>query len=111
MEIPDLSKDEGLEYLNNYLSDKSFMDGYKASKADVLVWEKLRKRPTDKYENIVRWFSLISSYGAERNILPSSDLSIKFAQLHIKDNPPGGEEVLLELAWIVVSVVILSPIE
>ena len=97
MEIPDLSKDEGLEYLNNYLSDKSFMDGYKASKADVLVWEKLRKRPTDKYENIERWFSLISSYGAERNILPSSDLSIKFAQLQIKDNPPGGEEVLLEL--------------
>lgn len=89
MEIPDLSKEEGLVFLNNHLKDKSFIGGFKPSKADVSVWEKLKKCPSEQYENVHRWHNQISSYGSERNTFPASDIAIKFANLQI------GDEVLL----------------
>ena len=86
LEIPDLSKEEGLVFLNNHLKDKSFIGGFKPSKADVSVWEKLKKSPSsDQYENVHRWHNQISSYGSERNTLPSSDIAIKFANLQIAE--------------------------
>ena len=90
MEIPDLSKEEGLVFLNNHLKDKSFMGGFQPSKADVSVWEKLKKCPSsEQYENLHRWYNQISSYGSERNTFPVSDLTIKFANVQI------AEEVFL----------------
>ena len=80
MEIPDLSKEEGLSFLNTYLKDKSYIGGYHATKADVSVWDKLRKCPSDQYENVFRWYNHIHSYGSERNSLPNSDIEIKFFQ-------------------------------
>ena len=80
MEIPDLSKEEGLSFLNTYLKDKSYIGGYHATKADVSVWDKLRKCPSDQYENVFRWYNHIHSYGSERNSLPNSEIEIKFFQ-------------------------------
>ena len=80
MEIPDLSKEEGLNFLDTYLKDKSYMGGYHPTKADISVWDKLKKCPSDKYENVFRWYNHIHSYGSERNSFPNSDIEIKFAQ-------------------------------
>ena len=85
MEIPDLSKEEGLVFLNNHLKDKSFIGGFKPSKADVAVWEKLKKCPSEQYENVHRWHNQITSYGSERNTFPVSDIAIKFASMQIAD--------------------------
>ena len=89
MEIPDLSKGEGLAFLNSHLKDKSFIGGFNPSKADVSVWEKLKKCPSEEYENVHRWYNQISSYGSERSTFPSSDIAIKFASLQV------NEEVVL----------------
>ena len=80
MEIPDISKEEGLTFLDNHLKDKSYIGGYNPSKADTLVWDKLKKCPCDKFENVFRWYKHFATFGAERNSLPPSDVEISFAQ-------------------------------
>ena len=80
MEIPDLQSEEGEKFLDNFLKDKSYIAGYEPSKADILVWEKIKKCPSDKYDNLHRWFIQISSFDSnEKKVLPSSDLELKFA--------------------------------
>ena len=45
MEIPDLQSEEGEKFLDNFLKDKSYIAGYEPSKADILVWEKIKAGP------------------------------------------------------------------
>ena len=75
-----MSKEEGLNFLDTYLKDKSYIGGYHPTKADISVWDKLRKCPSDKYENVFRWYNHIHSYGSERNSFPNSEIEIKFSQ-------------------------------
>ena len=44
MEIPDVSKEEGLRFLDQHLKDKSYIGGFLPSRADTLVWDITRKR-------------------------------------------------------------------
>ena len=78
MDIPDLSSEEGLDFLDKYLKDKSYCFGFSPSKADSLIWEELKKAPGEKYENLLRWYRHISSYGSERNVFPNSDIELRF---------------------------------
>ena len=80
MEIPDLSSDEGLDFLNKYFKDKSFCFGFSPTKADSLIWEEMKKSPSEKFENLLRWYKHIASYGSERNIFPkaNNDIEIHF---------------------------------
>ena len=78
MDIPDLSSEEGLDFLDKYLKDKSYCFGFSPSKADSLIWEELKKAPCEKYENLLRWYRHISSYGSERKVFPNSDIELRF---------------------------------
>ena len=81
MEIPELSKEEGLIYLDSYLKDKSYVRGFHPSKADVCIWDKLRKCPSEQHANAYRWYTHLASFSsAERSAFPPSDIEIKFAQ-------------------------------
>jgi elongation factor 1-beta len=56
--------DDGLKVLNTFLGDKSYIVGYVPSKADLAVFEAVKKAPdAKKYPNAARWFKHISSYG------------------------------------------------
>ena len=78
MEIPDPACEEGIEFLEKYFKDKSYCFGFYPTKADALIWEKLKKPPSEKYENLSRWYRHIASYGSERNIFPKSDIELLF---------------------------------
>lgn len=80
MEIPDLTKEEGLRFIDTHLKDKSYIGGYNPSKADTLVWDKLKKCPCDNFENVYRWYKHFATFGAERNSLPPSDVEIIFTE-------------------------------
>ena len=81
MEIPELSKEEGLIFLDSYLKDKSYVRGFHPSKADVCIWDKLRKCPSEQHANAYRWYTHLASFSsAERGAFPPSDIEIKFAQ-------------------------------
>ena len=78
MEIPDPACEEGIEFLEKYFKDKSYCFGFYPTKADALIWEELKKPPSEKYENLSRWYRHIASYGSERNIFPKSDIGLLF---------------------------------
>ncbi len=66
----DLSSDDGLSQLNNYLKERSYFEGYTPSQADVTVFKMLPKSPDVKYSHLLRWYNHIKSYSNEFSDLP-----------------------------------------
>jgi len=61
-----LDSDKGLNELNQYLADRSYVDGYQPSQADVSALKQVGKAPdAQKYAYVSRWFSHISSFADE----------------------------------------------
>ena len=91
MEIPDLSTEEGLDFLDKYFKDKSYCFGFNPSKADALIWDELRKAPSEKHENLLRWYKHIGSYGSERNVFPNpnNDIELHFAKKEKEAKKPA----------------------
>ncbi|VEL29609.1 unnamed protein product, partial [Protopolystoma xenopodis] len=70
MGFGDLSTDSGLACLDSYLLKRSYIDGYQASQADNTLFETLEKPPPSKYQNCLRWYNHIKSFGDDRKKLP-----------------------------------------
>ncbi|CAF0986654.1 unnamed protein product [Adineta steineri] len=67
MNFGDLQSGDGLVLLNNFLADKSYIEGYCPSQVDVVVFEAIKKVPSADLENAFRWYNHISSFDdAER---------------------------------------------
>merc|ERR1711881_218194 len=64
MSFGDLSSAAGLEKLNAFLSDKSYISGYTPSQADVSVFNAIKSSPKS-VEHVLRWWNHISSYKSE----------------------------------------------
>jgi len=62
MGFGDLKSDGGLQSLNSYLKDKSYIEGYVPSQADLIVFAALTGPPKASYCHALRWFTHISSY-------------------------------------------------
>ena len=66
MGFTDLKSDAGLAVLNDYISDKSYIEGFTASQADVAVFEAMTEAPeATKYAHAARWYKHIASFSAE----------------------------------------------
>lgn len=66
MGFTDLKSDAGLAILNDYMSEKSYIQGVAASQADVSVFEAMGAAPeASKYAHAARWYKHIGSYAAE----------------------------------------------
>ena len=66
MGFTDLKSDAGLAVLNDYISDKSYIEGFTASQADVAVFEAMTEAPeATKYAHAARWYKYIASFSAE----------------------------------------------
>lgn len=76
MGFGDLKADSGLQVLNDYLADKSYIDGYQPSQADSAVFEALSSAPKDVLVNALRWYNHIKSYGNETTSFPGQKKSL-----------------------------------
>jgi len=58
-----LDNDKGLNEFNQYLADKSYIEGYLPSQADVSAFKQVQKAPdAQKYAYVSRWFNHINSF-------------------------------------------------
>lgn len=70
MGFTDLKSAAGLTILNDYMSEKSYIEGVSASQADVSVFEAMGCAPdATKYAHAARWYKHIFSYSAEFSTL------------------------------------------
>lgn len=67
MSFSDFSKVETLKSLNEFLADKSYVDGTSATQADVSVYQAFQK----SYPAFARWFNHIASFTEEFETLPA----------------------------------------
>ncbi|XP_063699729.1 probable elongation factor 1-beta [Culicoides brevitarsis] len=75
MAFGDVKTPKGLQELNKFLEERSYIDGYTPSKADVSVFDALGKAPAGSYPHVQRWYRHIASFAAgERNAWTGSAL-------------------------------------
>lgn len=72
MGFADLTSASGLASLNDFLVDKSYIQGTAASQADVVVYKAVGSTGPDasKYPNAARWYTHIASFADEFETLP-----------------------------------------
>uniref|UniRef100_A0AAQ5X9K7 Elongation factor 1-beta n=1 Tax=Amphiprion ocellaris TaxID=80972 RepID=A0AAQ5X9K7_AMPOC len=70
MGFGDLKSASGLKVLNDFMSDRSYIEGYVPSQADVAVFEVLSAPPPADLCHALRWFNHIKSYQNQKNSLP-----------------------------------------
>ncbi|XP_054654528.1 elongation factor 1-beta [Dunckerocampus dactyliophorus] len=70
MGFGDLKAPSGLKVLNDFLSDRSYIEGYVPSQADVAVFEAVAASPPAEFCHALRWFNHIKSYQSQKNSLP-----------------------------------------
>ncbi|PFX27553.1 elongation factor 1-beta-like [Stylophora pistillata] len=72
MGFGDLKSRSGLEALNKYLEDKSYIEGNVPSQGDNVVFQALSACPSADLAHALRWYNHIASFGAERASFPGS---------------------------------------
>lgn len=70
MGFGDLKSDSGLKVLNDFLADKSYIEGFQPSQADSVVFAAIGSAPKAQFINALRWFNQIKSYGGDVKSLP-----------------------------------------
>jgi len=77
MVFGDLKSAAGLKSLNDFLGDRSYIEGYQPSQADVATFEALSGAPAANLSHALRWFNHIKSYGDETKSFPGTKSSSK----------------------------------
>merc|ERR1712058_181875 len=70
MGFGDLKSQAGLKALNEFLADRSYIEGFVPSQADVAVYDAVAKAPAASLAHALRWFNNISSYSSQKGSLP-----------------------------------------
>ena len=65
MGFGDLQSADGLRSLNTFLADKSYIEGYRPTQGDAVVFEAVKKVPSSEFENALRWYKHIASFNNE----------------------------------------------
>ena len=81
-----LQTSEGLEDLNIYLSDRSYLSGFRPSQVDAYVFETLGNCPSDIFPHVCRWYRHIASFGMERKNFPSQTNAVENISRNMKEN-------------------------
>lgn len=68
----DVSAPAGLKALNDFLADKSYMEGFAASQADAAMFDAIPAAPSPAFCHLQRWYNHIKSFQRERASLPSA---------------------------------------
>ncbi|XP_053170502.1 elongation factor 1-beta [Scomber japonicus] len=70
MGFGDLNSAAGLKVLNGFLAERSYIEGFVASQADVAVFEAVSAAPPADLCHALRWFNHIKSYQSQKSSLP-----------------------------------------
>jgi len=65
MTFGDVKTEKGLKELNAHLEDKSYINGYIPSQADLDTFSKISKAPSANLQHALRWYNHIKSFTAE----------------------------------------------
>lgn len=65
MAFGDVKTPKGLQELNNFLADHSYVEGYVPSKADLSVFDALGKAPAGDFVHVQRWYRHIASFSSQ----------------------------------------------
>ncbi|PWA27991.1 phenylalanine--tRNA ligase beta subunit [Gambusia affinis] len=68
----DLSSQAGLKALNDFLTDRSYIEGFTVSQADAAVFDAIPSPPSQAFCHLRRWYCHIKSFQTERARLPSA---------------------------------------
>ncbi|KAJ1560766.1 Elongation factor 1-beta [Cladochytrium tenue] len=68
-----LDSDAGVAVLNSYLEERSYIEGYTATQADVAVFEALKSAPnSEKFPHAARWFKHVTAHGGKKATFPGT---------------------------------------
>ncbi|AWO95475.1 putative elongation factor 1-beta [Scophthalmus maximus] len=70
MGFGDLKTASGVKVLNDFLSERSYIEGFVPSQADVAVFEVMSASPPADLCHALRWFNHIKSYQGQKSSLP-----------------------------------------
>nr|XP_021522901.1 elongation factor 1-beta isoform X1 [Aotus nancymaae] len=91
MGFGDLKSPAGLQVLNDYLADKSYIEGYVPSQADVAVFEAVSGPPPADLCHALRWYNHIKSYEKEKASLPGVKKALgKYGPVDVEDTTGSG---------------------
>ena len=80
MEFPRLNTKEGLDFLEKFLAEKSYISDYEPTQNDVVVFKALgNKEPAEEYVNVLRWYRHVKSLSSKPD-LPSASVLVKLPQ-------------------------------
>lgn len=68
----DMCTPAGLKSLNDFLADRSYIEGFTASQADTSVLDSIPSAPPAALCHLRRWYNHIKSFQAQRTDLPSA---------------------------------------
>lgn len=72
MAFGDLKTENGVKALNEFLADRSYIEGYEPSQADVTTFQALGKAPASSFPHALRWYNHIKSFGSETSKFPGA---------------------------------------
>ncbi|RUS88517.1 hypothetical protein EGW08_003693 [Elysia chlorotica] len=70
MGFGDLKSKAGLEALNAFLADRSYIEGYVPSQADNVVYGAVGKAPAASLAHALRWYNQMTSWQSKKDSLP-----------------------------------------
>lgn len=61
--------------LNDHFLVNSYVEGFTASQADTVLFDRFTEPPSQHLHNLHRWYKHIASFGCEKNIFPGQERS------------------------------------
>ncbi|KAM6945514.1 elongation factor 1-beta [Aplochiton taeniatus] len=91
MGFGDLKTPSGLKVLNDFLADKSYIEGFVPSQADVAVFDALSSAPSADLCHALRWYNHIKSYQSQKGSLPGVKKALgQYGPAGVEDRTPAG---------------------
>ncbi|XP_040045666.1 elongation factor 1-beta [Gasterosteus aculeatus] len=91
MGFGDLKSASGIKVLNDFLSERSYIEGYVPSQADVAVFESISAPPTADLCHALRWYNHIKSYNNQKSSLPGVKKPLgQYGPAGVADTTSGG---------------------
>ncbi|RXG55680.1 Elongation factor 1-beta [Armadillidium vulgare] len=97
--LSDLTTEEGLKALNEYLKDKSYMHGYCVSQSDITVFISIKQSLDPKlYPHLHRWHKHIKVVGGDitktPNFIKHEGQECKILKENISYKSPKKEQAM-----------------
>lgn len=99
MSFGDLTTRAGVQALNNFLADKSYLNGYQPTTVDSEVFEAMKQAPDGDLFHALRWYNHINSFSdSERKAFGKSSKSLKdFTGASSAAESKGGDDDDIDL--------------